>query len=259
MLYLISDIHGDVTSFRKMLKKISFDPATDQMIVMGDIFDWNDEGISLLEFMSDYLVDGSMQLIKGNHELFAQMYIEGSMSERQWIIFGGGGTVRDIKKLNVDDQMKLHGFLAHLPHYTEIRSPQYGDCVVTHSGIHCGSYIMNADRTINITESITNAVRRDEYRFLISPDIHNVPFADKKAFDRYVFCGHVTTNRLNEDHSYNDYCGQTVLFTLTMADGAQEKITAFNPFVIINGVGYKAKYEPCERLSRYANQLLSAE
>lgn len=63
MLYLISDIHGDVTSFRKMLNKISFDPAMDHMIVMGDIFDWNDEGISLLEFMSDYLVDGSMQLM----------------------------------------------------------------------------------------------------------------------------------------------------------------------------------------------------
>lgn len=62
----------------------------------------------------------------------------------------------------------------------------------------------------------------------------------------------------NEDNSYTDYCGQTVLFTLTMADGTQEKITAFNPFVIINGVGYKAKYEPCERLSLYANQLLSA-
>ena len=109
MLYLISDIHGDVISFKKMLKNISFDPATDQMIVMGDIFDWNDEGIPLLEFMSDYLVDGSMQLIKGNHELFAQMYIEGNMSERQWIIFGGGGTVRAIKRLNVDGQMKLHG------------------------------------------------------------------------------------------------------------------------------------------------------
>lgn len=62
----------------------------------------------------------------------------------------------------------------------------------------------------------------------------------------------------NEDSSYDDYCGQTVLFTLTMADGTQEEITAFNPFLIINGVGYKAKYEPCERLSRYANQLLSA-
>ena len=38
----------------------------------------------------------------------------------------------------------------------------------------------------------------------------------------------------NEDTSYTDYCGQTVMFTLTMADGSQEKITACNPFVIIN-------------------------
>lgn len=48
----------------KNVEKISFDPSTDYMIVMGDIFDWNDEGISLLEFMSDYLVGGSMQLIR---------------------------------------------------------------------------------------------------------------------------------------------------------------------------------------------------
>lgn len=93
-----------------------------------------------------------------------------------------------------------------------------------------------------------------------------MPYKDLKASDKTVqitdveelvsYLGEVTI--YNEDHSYNDYCGQTVLFTLTMADGAQEKITVFNPFVIINGVGYKAKYEPCERLSRYANQLLSA-
>ena len=62
----------------------------------------------------------------------------------------------------------------------------------------------------------------------------------------------------NEDTSYTDYCGQTVMFTLTMADGSQEKITACNPFVIINGIGYKTKYEPCEQLSRYANKLLNA-
>lgn len=62
----------------------------------------------------------------------------------------------------------------------------------------------------------------------------------------------------NEDTSYTDYCGQTVMFTLTMADGSQEEITAFNPFVIINGIGYKTKYEPCEQLSRYANKLLNA-
>jgi len=89
--------------------------------------------------------------------------------------------------------------------------------------------------------------------YFFPPD-KTVQITDVEELVSYL--GEVTI--YNEDHSYNDYCGQTVLFTLTMADGAQEKITAFNPFVIINGVGYKAKYEPCERLSRYANQLLSA-
>ena len=88
----------------------------------------------------------------------------------------------------------------------------------------------------------------------LSPPDETVQITNAEELVSYL--GEVTI--YNEDHSYNDYCGQTVLFTLTMADGAQEKITAFNPFVIINGVGYKAKYEPCERLSRYANQLLSA-
>lgn len=62
----------------------------------------------------------------------------------------------------------------------------------------------------------------------------------------------------NEDNAYTHYCGQAVMFTLTMADGSQEEITAYNPFVIINGIGYKTKYEPCEQLSRYANKLLNA-
>jgi len=60
----------------------------------------------------------------------------------------------------------------------------------------------------------------------------------------------------NEDNSYTEYAGQAVIFTLTMADGSQEEITAYNPFVVINGTGYKAKYEPCEKLNSYANELL---
>lgn len=59
-----------------------------------------------------------------------------------------------------------------------------------------------------------------------------------------------------EDNSYAEYSGQAVIFTLTMADGSQEEIVAYNPFVVINGTGYKAKYEPCEKLNSYANELL---
>lgn len=61
----------------------------------------------------------------------------------------------------------------------------------------------------------------------------------------------------NQDDSYHDYCGQGVIFSLTMSDGSQKEIMAYNPFLVIDGVGYRTKYEPCEKLNHYANQLLS--
>ena len=58
------------------------------------------------------------------------------------------------------------------------------------------------------------------------------------------------------DDSFREYAGQSVCFTLTMADGTQKEVMAFNPFVIIDGVGYRTKYEPCQALNAYANRLL---
>lgn len=60
----------------------------------------------------------------------------------------------------------------------------------------------------------------------------------------------------SEDNSYREYNGQSVTFTLTMTDGTQTSIMAFNPFLVIDGVGYKTKYRPCEALSSYADELL---
>ena len=60
-----------------------------------------------------------------------------------------------------------------------------------------------------------------------------------------------------QDDSYKDYAGQAAVFTLVMEDGTAVEITDYTPFVIIDGVGYKAKYEPCQALNSYANGLLS--
>lgn len=62
----------------------------------------------------------------------------------------------------------------------------------------------------------------------------------------------------NKDNSYTEYDGQGVTFTLTMTDGTQTDIMAHNPFLVIDGIGYKTKYEPCEALSSYANELLNS-
>jgi hypothetical protein len=62
-----------------------------------------------------------------------------------------------------------------------------------------------------------------------------------------------------EDNSYTQYDGQAVTFTLTMVDGSQIEIKAYNPFLVIDGVGYKTEYEPCEALNAYANRLLNSD
>ena len=59
----------------------------------------------------------------------------------------------------------------------------------------------------------------------------------------------------NQDNSYSRYDGQAVIFTLTKTDGTQETMQAYNPFVVINGVGYRTKYEPCQELNALGNAI----
>lgn len=63
----------------------------------------------------------------------------------------------------------------------------------------------------------------------------------------------------NEDNSYREFSGQGVTYTLTMVDGTQTDIMAYAPFLVIDGIGYKTKYEPCNVLNAYANKLLNEE
>ncbi|MDE6923350.1 MAG: hypothetical protein K2P01_07330 [Oscillospiraceae bacterium] len=57
------------------------------------------------------------------------------------------------------------------------------------------------------------------------------------------------------DDSWRDYDGQLCRFTLILADGSQTTVSAYNPFLIVDGVGRRTKYEPCEALNHFANTL----
>ena len=57
------------------------------------------------------------------------------------------------------------------------------------------------------------------------------------------------------DDSYVGYDGQAVRFTLTLTDGTTTTVTAYNPFLIIDGRGWRTAYEPCEALNAFGNRL----
>lgn len=61
------------------------------------------------------------------------------------------------------------------------------------------------------------------------------------------------------DPSYTEYAGQAADFTLELEDGTQTTVTAFSPFLILDGVGYRTEHDSCEALARYANGLLAAD
>lgn len=62
-----------------------------------------------------------------------------------------------------------------------------------------------------------------------------------------------------EDDSWKEYDGQFVQFTLTTADGDTATIAAYNPFIIIDGIGYRTEYDPCEELNAFGNRLAPEE
>lgn len=63
----------------------------------------------------------------------------------------------------------------------------------------------------------------------------------------------VVTHR--RDDSWRDYNGQAVVFTIRKTDGSLLTVMPFNPFIIIDGVGYQTEHTPCEALSRFGNTL----
>ena len=59
------------------------------------------------------------------------------------------------------------------------------------------------------------------------------------------------------DDSWREYAGQGGRCTLELRDGTTRTVTAFSPFLIVDGVGYRTEYGPCEELSRFGNRLLA--
>ena len=58
------------------------------------------------------------------------------------------------------------------------------------------------------------------------------------------------------DQSYTEYTGQAVQFTVTFADSTETEVMDYNPFLIIDGTGWRTAYGPCEALNNFANDLL---
>ena len=135
--------------------------------------------------------------IKGNHELFLQLYLEGDV--RMWLNYGSfGGTkvIRDLQGISEKDKMKYHDYLSHLPLYKKIwvNDKEY---FLTHSGFMADlPPVMNSDGSVDIESSVIKWCEESEYEYLISNDLHYIPASIKYPF---MVVGHYPTANLECD------------------------------------------------------------
>ena len=68
MTYVMSDIHGDYERYMKMLEAINLDEDRDTLYVLGDVIDFGDAGMKILDDMSSR---PNVYPIIGEHEYTA--------------------------------------------------------------------------------------------------------------------------------------------------------------------------------------------
>ncbi len=69
MIYVCSDIHGHLTRYKKLIKKIH---PSDTLYILGDVIDRNPDGI---EIIKDIMTRDNVTLLCGNHENFMFNYL----------------------------------------------------------------------------------------------------------------------------------------------------------------------------------------
>lgn len=59
----------------------------------------------------------------------------------------------------------------------------------------------------------------------------------------------------NDDNTYGNNNGQMVVYRIMKTDDTVIVIQVSNPFLVIDGTGYRTKYKPCEELNNLGNEI----
>jgi serine/threonine protein phosphatase 1 len=198
----VSDIHGCLRTFRKLLEDVVQFTRDDQLFLLGDYVDRGPDSKGVLDYIMDLPAQGyKVQCLKGNHEDMLVRASTEPTETAQWI-FNGGQEALD--SFGANDPTHIPGryleFVKNLDFYIET-----GNYLLVHAGLNF----------------VTDSQAAESSQFLWR--VHN-PLADKKAMlwirnwyndidwnwlkDRVIIHGHtpVTTEEIWDmyDHLEED-------------------------------------------------------
>lgn len=193
MIYTVSDLHGCLEDWQRLLKKIRFSD-NDTMFVLGDCVDLGPDPIGLLH---DLMERPNVFPILGNHELqfvrcvrdipadatmenlMEKLPPESAAQLAQWIKSGGQQTLLQYLALDQEDREAILDYISEMTLYEEAEADGVS-FVLTHSGID--GFDEQTDLDDYAPEAFLQACPKPGMEY----------FAD-----RTVIVGHVPTFRLD--------------------------------------------------------------
>lgn len=145
MVYVVSNLHGNYTKFKQLLKTIAF-KDTDLMYVLGDIVDFGDES---MELIGDLSVRYNVYPIVGEHDYtalkmlsgFEKMLKNGETPDKkfitkmtEWVADGGQSTLDSFRTLDAEMKEGVLDYLSDMTIYeeVEVKGKSY---LLVHAGI----------------------------------------------------------------------------------------------------------------------------
>ena len=190
MTYVVSNIHGDFDSFKALLQTISF-KESDLMYILGDIVDYGEKSMELIE---DISMRYNVYSIVGEHDYtalrmlsgFSKMLDSGETPDADfitemtaWCADGGQSTLTGFRALDDDMKEGAIDYLSDMALYEEVRvgGKNY---VLVHAGIRDFSPSLELD-------------------FCGPEDFFSEPLDLTKKYydDKTVIVGHVPTTEDN--------------------------------------------------------------
>ena len=150
--YAIGDIQGCFDSFQRLLDECGFDPAGDQLWLVGDLVNRGPKSLETLRFVKQ-LGDAAITVL-GNHDLYLLMAAHGGAKKR-----GKDDTIQPI--LDAPDCEELLDWLRHQPLcHTE------GHFCLVHAGLLPQWTAAQAE---SLSREVEQALQGDTYReFLLN-------------------------------------------------------------------------------------------
>jgi bis(5'-nucleosyl)-tetraphosphatase (symmetrical) len=152
--YAIGDIQGCLNSFRRLLDRISFNPQTDMLWLVGDLVNRGPDSLGTIRFIKD--LGTCVRLVLGNHDLFLLAVVEGIATLRP------KDTIHDI--LAADDRSDLMNWLRRQPlHHLE------DSFLMVHAGLLPQ---WTVKETAGLACEVETALRGPDYRAFLRQLFH---------------------------------------------------------------------------------------